>query len=425
MKTVLTGYVEYFCGVIDQAMLDNESFYLGEFRVVGINYLKSDASVRSKYALNFEQTQTLIGKLKLLGCKEVFIISTCNRTELYTLGGSTEWLFETFCAFTHNSIEEFKQHAYIKFGAEATEHLFKVAAGLDSQILGDYEIVSQLKKSFQLAKSANGTGAFLERLYNTILQSSKKIKTSTSLSNGTISVAFAAIQYIKSVWGKQKIASSNVLIIGAGKIGRNCVKNVQDYLSPAYLTIINRNYEKALAVSEGSSSAIVLHWSNLYHASVEADIIIVATGATQPILHPQHINKNKSVIVIDLSIPSNVAAEVKELPNVLLSGVDEISSIKDETLQRRKADVPVAEKIIQQHLNDFILWCENRKHAILLKKVKSQLQKISESYDEDLISSEDSIQKIVNLTAFKLKNEKHKGCIYLEALNSFITISEN
>lgn len=192
------------------------------FFIAGINYKKTDALLRGEYAINNEQYASLLEQAKLVGLNELFVISTCNRTEIYGFTDSAETLMQLLCSQTQGSLETFSQIAYIKKGIEAIEHLFEVGAGLDSQILGDYEIVGQLKQAVKFSKERGFIGAYMERLINGVLQTSKEIRTKTELSGGTVSVSFAAIQYIKEKISH--ISKKRILLIGTGKIGRNTCK---------------------------------------------------------------------------------------------------------------------------------------------------------------------------------------------------------
>ena len=172
---------------------------INKFCVAGINYKKADAEMRSLFAVNDDQYTSILKNAPSFGLTEVIVLSTCNRTEIYGLTENPEDLINLLCLETLGDVNTFTQSAYIKTGHEAIEHIFNVGAGLDSQILGDYEIVGQLKAAAKFSKQHNFLGAYLERLVNTVLQASKLIRSNTQLSSGTVSVSFAAIQYIKPV----------------------------------------------------------------------------------------------------------------------------------------------------------------------------------------------------------------------------------
>ncbi len=171
--------------------------FLNSFCIAGINYRKSDISIRGKFSLLPEHSILLLQQAvskKFPGC---MVLSTCNRTEIYGMCDHPHELIEMLCIHTHGNMKEFIEHGYQYQGLIAIEHLFKVAAGLDSQIIGDYEILSQLKQAAKLAKDYNCLNSFMERVVNYALQASKEIKTTTRLSSGTVSVSYAAIEIIK------------------------------------------------------------------------------------------------------------------------------------------------------------------------------------------------------------------------------------
>ena len=155
---------------------------ISNFYVAGINYKKSDASVRGQFAINHNQYANILEKASMQGLNEVFILSTCNRTEIYGFAYCSHQLVELLCSETLGDLKTFNQSAYVKSASDAIEHVFKVGAGLDSQILGDYEIVGQLKNAVKFSKGQKCVGAFTDRLVNCVLQSSKLIKNNTELS---------------------------------------------------------------------------------------------------------------------------------------------------------------------------------------------------------------------------------------------------
>ncbi|MEJ7589741.1 MAG: glutamyl-tRNA reductase, partial [Ferruginibacter sp.] len=302
---------------------------LSTFFIAGINYKKTDANLRGQYAINNEQYACLFPLALSYGVNEFFVLSTCNRTEIYGFAENPSPLCELLCTQTQGSENTFKEIAYIKKGHKAIEHLFEVAAGLDSQILGDYEVVGQIRQAVKFSKENNFIGAYMERLVNEVLQSSKLIRTTTALSGGTVSVSFAAIQYIKEKLGD--VTNKKILLIGTGKIGRNTCKNVVDYLGTKNITLINRTAEKAAALS----STLGLNFAPIEELPKyidDADIILVATNATEPVVLSSHLLNGRSKLIIDLSIPYNVEKSAQYLPNVTLVNVDKLAEIKDETL---------------------------------------------------------------------------------------------
>ena len=393
------------------------------FHVAGISYKKTNAAARSEFAINNCQYEKILHLARSLNINGLFIISTCNRTEIYGLAHNVSQLIDLLCTETLGDKESFLQSAYIKNGNDAIEHLFSVGAGLDSQILGDYEIIGQIKQAVKISKEFNCFNVFLERLVNSVLKASKTIKSNTSLSAGTVSVSFAAIQYIKKI--STDIPNKKILVVGIGKIGRNTCKNLVDYLKTKNITVINRSEEKALALATelGLQYAPI---SELAQQVSIADIILVATNSAEPILLKSYLENRNDKLIIDLSIPYNVEASAQKLSNVTLVNVDELSKIKDETLENRKMEIPKAKSIIAMHIKELMEWYEQRNNLSVLKDVKLKLSELSlKSIFSNIngkkvvpvINNEVRIQLIIKDMASKMRHQNQPGCHYIEAIN--------
>lgn len=403
------------------------------FYVAGINYKKTDAAVRGEFAVTPEKYKLILSASLSAGINELFILSTCNRTEIYGLASDAGQLIDLLCEHTAGDEKIFRSRAYIKNGSAAIEHLFNVSAGLDSQILGDYEIVGQIKQAVKIAKDNSRIGAFTERLVNSVLQSSKTIKNQTELSGGTVSVSFSAVQYIKQ--HVPDPSNKKILLSGIGKIGRNTCKNLVDYLPTRNITLINRTDEKAKQLA-GELGLKFAPFSDLSKQVQSSDIILVATNAPEPTILTKDIQGNGNKLLIDLSIPYNVEPSARTLPDVILVNVDELSRLKDATLHKRKAEIPKAKKIIAEHIQDFKDWYEMRRHVPVLKAVKSKLQEIH--CDPVFLKAvpgnypgvqandhHERIQKVINVMAVKMRRQNQRGCHYIEAINEFMTTGVN
>src|SRR5580658_5793436 len=236
-------------------MMGTKASDISGFFVVGINYKKTDAAIRGQFAIGNEQYEKILTLAPSFHITELFVLSTCNRTEIYGFADSADLLAGLLCTQTNGGRDAFLELAYVKKGLQAIEHLFEVAAGIDSQILGDYEIVGQIKQAVKFAREHGFVGPFLERLVNCVLQSSKAVKNQTEISGGTVSVSFAAIQYIRGRFAN--LNEKRILLIGVGKIGRNTCRNMVDYLGTRNITLMNRTGEKAaeLAAETGVGHA--------------------------------------------------------------------------------------------------------------------------------------------------------------------------
>lgn len=340
------------------------------FYTIGLNYKKADEVVRGKFSLDDEAIDNLLHKAKDLGIDGILATSTCNRTELHGFAQHPYQLIKLLCDHSKGTVEEFQDVAYVYKNNEAIGHLFRVGTGLDSQILGDFEIISQLKQSFNRSKKIGVGNPFLERLCNAVIQASKRIKNETEISSGATSVAFASVQYIlKNV---PDIANKKILLFGTGKIGRNTCENLIKHTNNPNITLINRTKEKAEKVA-GKFNLTVKDYGDLQAEIRTSDILVVATGAQKPTVTKDLIHTKKPLLILDLSVPKNVHENVDDLNTTTVIYLDQLSQMTDETLERRKQFIPAAESIIEAAKSDFTQWLETRKFAPVIKALKMKL----------------------------------------------------
>ena len=389
---------------------------LNNFCIAGINYRKSDVSIRGKFSILPEHSLLVLQQAiekKFPGC---MVLSTCNRTEIYGMCDHPHELIEMLCIHTHGNMKEFIEHGYQYQGLPAVEHLFKVAAGLDSQIIGDYEILSQIKLAARQAKENNCINSFMERVINYALQSSKEIKTTTRLSSGTVSVSYAAIEIIK-----ERIANPDnkkILLVGTGKFGNHIGKNLKNYLGGSSLFFTNRTDEKAFTLAKECNGKFV-PYNHLINQVDESDIIIVSSAAETYTIHPSFFITNKPRLILDLSIPQNVDPAVENITGITLLNVDEISATLDKTISLRQAEIPKASYIINATIEKFMEWYHKQSNNPLLRKVKNQLYELSEIHFMNEFS-EEKIHKTVSSLAVQLHNQNNKGCQCISALSSYL-----
>ncbi|WP_422349731.1 glutamyl-tRNA reductase [Flagellimonas sp.] len=384
------------------------------FYAIGLSYKKADAEVRGKFSLDVPAIDRIMVQAKEQGVDGLLAISTCNRTELYGFAQHPFQLIKALCDETPGSVEEFQEVAYVFKNHDAISHMFKVGTGLDSQILGDFEIISQIKQGFYRAKKHEMANPFIERLCNAVIQASKRIKNETELSSGATSVAFASVKYILN--HVSDIENKNILLFGTGKIGRNTCENLIKHSNNSHITLINRTRAKAEDIA-GKFHLTVKDYGDLQTEIRKADILVVATGAQLPTVSKALIYPKKPLLILDLSVPKNVSDDVQELDNVTLVHLDQLSRITDDTLVKRKAFIPKAEGIIEEVKKDFIKWLETRKFAPVINALKEKLntmkaeeidfhsKKISDfNQDQAEILSERIIQKITKQFANHLKS---------------------
>ena len=341
---------------------------------IGVSYKKADVRTRGRYSLSKENQIKLLKEAKEIGFEGVFILSTCNRTEITGFAEHPYQLIQLLCKYSDGSVEEFARISNVYKDHEAVNQLFRIGTGLESQILGDYEIVGQLKLAFKLAKKYHTINAHLERLINLVLQASKKVKNTTQLSSGTTSVSYAAVQYI--IQNIPSYNSKNILVFGLGKMGRHTCKNLAKYTKNNAVCLINRTEEKAISFVKEHPSIRNSTIDNIKQEIANSDILIVSTGSDTPTITKDHFSTNKEILILDLSMPENVDTSVSEFENVSLVNVDELSKITLETLSTRQKEVPKAEEIIEVHKEEFNDWLNNRKLLPAINALKDSLEAI-------------------------------------------------
>lgn len=342
-----------------------------KFYVLGISYEKADAVVRGKYTFFPEQVNAFTEKAKEKGMETFFIVSTCNRTEFYGFADSEEQIIEHYCHFTEGNADEFRQFMMVKEGEEAVNHLFRVSSGLESQILGDFDIIGQIKIWFVRFKKAGATNAFLERLVNTAIQISKKVKNETLLSNGSASVAYSAVNFIQAT--QKDLMDKNILLYGIGKIGRNTCVNLVKHYPTANLTLINRTKEKADVLGMKYDIHVKDH-SELQSELAKTDILIVATGASVHTITEEMIPYDHSMTIIDMSVPENVIHTLGSRETIQLVNVDGLSRMVDDTIAARQEAIPEALEIIRLYKEEFNEWLKTREFVPYIQSFKQRLE---------------------------------------------------
>lgn len=341
------------------------------FYVIGLSHKKADVSTRSSFSLSKENQKLLLQEAKSSDISSVIILSTCNRIEIIGFAQHPYQLISLLCKYSKGTVDQFAKVSYVHKGRDAVGHFIKIATGLDSQILGDYEIVGQLKDAFQQAKEAGTINAYIERLYNLALQASKEVKNKTTLSSGTTTVSYAAIQYIQE--NLKQVTPRNVLVYGVGNIGKSTAKSCVVYLKNDQVKITNRDDAKAYKLADELGVKAELH-EDLTNQIKVSDVIIVATGASVPTVTLDQFDADKKQLIIDLSVPRNVDSQINSLENKTVIDVDVLSKITQKTIENRKQQIPLVENIIAKYKKEFIDWLVFRKSTPAITALKNSLE---------------------------------------------------
>jgi len=321
-----------------------------KFFVAGVSFKKTDVERRSKFAFAPGECSSLYSAMPSDYFQHFFILSTCNRTEIYGFAPCEYVLLSIFQRQAKTSTQEMNQHVYLKEGNEAVKHFLSVASGLDSQIPGDYEIIFQIKSAFQLAKEHGRANGYLEKLFNFALQASKEVKVCTSFSNGAVSIIYAAAQKISNQNNIHK-----VVVLGAGKAGQQAVGYLKKLMPNVKITLINRDTAKLKPIAstfniQGASL------ENLKDELKDADGMVVVTNANAPLVNKKHLIGSRIKFIFDLSVPQNVAEDVCTMDQVEYYNIDSISTLADANIRVRLDEIPKVKDIVTKHERKFSQW---------------------------------------------------------------------
>lgn len=325
---------------------------VGTLFVAGLSFKTAPVEIREKLAVQPGQLRCHGCRLKLGGdLSEVVVVSTCNRVEIYGVANGTLEDPQRLFGLLSGGGAEFGRFLYFKEGTAAVEHLFSVAGGLDSMVIGETEITGQVKQAYQAAQEAKLTGRVTNRLFQTALQTAKEIRTQTGIGRGATSVGSVAVELAERIFD-QDFSDKTVMIIGAGKMGEACVRHLAKKGARSVL-VANRSYDRAVNLaSEFGGRAI--RFEDLLAAMTEADIVVSSTGCPQAILHRGDVarimpaRRNRPLFLIDIAVPRDIEPEVQELDNVYLYNVDHLESLVRENVRLREQELARCQAIIAE-----------------------------------------------------------------------------
>ena len=379
-----------------------------QFYAVGVSHKTASIDLRGHFSLIDSKLHALFLDAKEKEIQDLLLINTCNRTEIYAWTTSDSILVDLLLFHSEGTEKNFREIGYSYKNEIGINHLFRVGTGLESQILGDFEIIGQIKQSFYRSKKMGLAQGNLERLINSVIQASKRIKTETQISSGATSVAFASVQYIlKNV---KDISKKNILLFGTGKIGANTCENLVKHSQNDHIVLINRTQEKAEKIA-GKFPVQVKPFGELTSSILESDVLIVATSSQKPTITADLIHNQKPLLILDLSLPRNVDASLDKRPNTRVIHLDELSQITDATFEKRKKFIPQAERILETVKLEFMEWMVHRKYVPTLKAFKEKITTSNANFEfiPENGDTEYMAQKIMGQVAAYLRSNPHKA----------------
>ena len=345
---------------------------------LGLNHRTAPIDLRERFAFASERLEHCLSGLrqKFESHKEVTILSTCNRTEIYCAGDQTHlpqtlaWLAET----GKTPINELASHTYRLEGDASARHAFRVASGLDSMVLGETQILGQLKDAVKLATDTGALGTTLNQLFQRSFAVAKEVRSTTEIGAHSISMAAACVRMASGIF--ENIKDTHILFVGAGEMIELCVAHFATK-SPRSITIANRSVERAdaLAALHGGKCIALADLPKRLH---EFDVVISCTASTLPLIglgavqSALRARKNRPIFMVDLAVPRDIEPEVKKLSNVYLYTVDDLKDIIQSGQEHRQAAVSDAEVIIDEGVQKFMSWLEHRKDVPLIRELNLQ-----------------------------------------------------
>lgn len=386
--------------------------------LIGINHKTAPVEIRERFVFD---EQSIINLAKIFknrtGFEGLFVLSTCNRTEFYFVYHN---LTDTI-SFSELSAEianfkkfngDFDKYTFKLINSDAIQHMFQVAAGLDSMILGEYQIVGQMKDAYFIARNNDFLGPTLTRMFHKALETGKKIRTNTEVSRGALSVSYAAVKLAEDML--PNLLDKKVLIIGAGKTGQIAIEHFQKK-GIKHLTIANRTLEKAVVLAQQTNSRFI-EIKNIPEILHEQDIVLVSTACEHALITKSMINAimkpnpHKSILLIDLSVPRNIEAGIDEIQGVELIDMDRLQRVVEASQQSRKAELEHAGEFIDRGLLEFNEWLGFRELMPAISALSENFKAIHQT----------EIELFLNKNSNNIKAEEYGDHIAKKYINMVI-----
>jgi glutamyl-tRNA reductase len=360
------------------------------FLALGINHKTASVDVRERVAFTPEQLVEALQQLcRITPSREAAILSTCNRSELYLEQDQLEsdavlaWLAN----YHHLSLDELRACAYVHTDDEAVRHMMRVASGLDSMVLGEPQILGQMKSAYAVAREAGTVGPLLGRLFQATFSTAKTVRTDTAIGENPVSVAFAAVSLAKQIFSD--LNRSQALLIGAGETITLVARHLHEQ-GIKRIVVANRTLERASILAEQFGAHAVL-LSEIPQELINSDIVISSTASQLPILgkgaveNALRLRKHKPMFMVDIAVPRDIEAQVGELDDVYLYTVDDLHEVVAENLKSRQGAAMAAEELVSSGAGDFMLRLRELAAVDVLRAYRQQAERLR---DEELLKAQ-------------------------------------
>jgi glutamyl-tRNA reductase len=397
--------------------------------VVGLSHKTAPVAVREKLSIQEAKIEEAIGHLLTYPhVEEVAIISTCNRLEIYAVVKETEQGVKEISQFLseigHIPLNQLRRHLFILLHQDAVRHLMRVSAGLESLVLGEGQILAQVKNTHKLSQTYKGMGRLLDRLFKQALTAGKRVRSETSIGTGAVSISSAAVELaqIKA----EDLSACRVTIIGAGKMSRLLVQHLLSKGSK-YICIVNRSRKRAedLANQFPDAQTEICLLEEMFNAIATSDVVFTSTSATEPIIDRTKLESvlvaNQSLMLFDISVPRNVHTDVNEMETVQCYNVDDLKAVVAANQESRRKMVLEADPLIEEEVESFDLWWKSLETVPTISCLRNKIETIREQELEKALSrlgtefAEKHQEVIENLTRGIVNKILHEPMVQLRA----------
>ena len=362
--------------------------------VVGLSHKTAPVEVREKLSIQETKVEEAIIHLRSYPhIEEVAVISTCNRLEVYAVLTDTEKgvieIIQFLSETSHIPLGYLRRHLFILLYQDAVRHLFRVAAGLESLVLGEGQILAQVKTTYKLAQKYKGIGRLLDRLFKQAITSGKRVRSQTNIGTGAVSISSAAVEL--SITKIDNLTNRQVTVIGAGKMARLLVKHLLAK-GAASINVVNRSKLRAeeLAQKFPTAQLTLVPFEEMMTAVKNSHIIFTSTAASQPLLHRENLQEvvstQEKLMLFDISVPRNVATNVQEMDFVEVYNVDDLKAVVAKNHSSRQRMALEAEKLLEEELETFELWCHSLEAVPTISCLRTKIEGIREQELEKALS---------------------------------------
>ena len=360
---------------------------------LGLSHRTAPVDVRERHAFAPARMGEALTALRdYEAVHEAAMLSTCGRIEIYAelddYEAGVDQLKSFLQNFRHGEVEDLESYLYTLLGRDAIEHLFRVSTGLDSMLIGEAEILGQVKDAYVQAQAAGSIGKTLHRLFKDAIHAGKAARSQTGIGDASVSIATAAIDMALAKLGS--LEGKSVAIVGAGKMGRTASKRLRT-LGIAALYVVNRTPERARQlIDEAQGEAVDL--ASLESALARVDVVVTSTGASHFILTPQNVaaamrqRPHQPLFVVDIAVPRDADPQIAQLPNVSLVDIDALKDVVDSKLRMRREAVPHVEEIIAEYVTRFGEWYRTRSTIPVIASLTKKAEAIRQAEIERLFA---------------------------------------